>query len=128
MFGPNDGTMSDADRLGAGADLNKDDKQPAALQEKSRFSSDRLRHRLRNIGAAIASVAAIGAVIGGLTGYWNAWKVISNDLLQIRPQSEASGLHCSEHTARRLTPYTLRRNSGRQCIHAMKDAGVFTRP
>lgn len=84
--------MSDADTLGTGADLKKDDKQPAAPQEKSRFYSDRLRHRLRNIGAAIASIAAIGAVIGGLTGYWNAWKVISNDLLKIRPQSEAAGL------------------------------------
>jgi TolB-like protein len=80
--------MSDADRLGAGADLNKDDKQPAAPTEKPRLYSDRLRHRLRNIGAAIASVAAIGAIIGGLTGYWNAWKVINNDLLQIGPHSE----------------------------------------
>jgi len=87
--------MSDADKLGAGADLNKDDKQPAAPQ-KSRIYSDRLRHRLRNIGAAIASVAAIGAVVGGLTGYWNAWKVISNDLSKIRPQSAAAGLTISK--------------------------------
>jgi TolB-like protein len=89
--------MSDMDRLGVGADLNKDDKQPAAPTEKPRLYSDRLRHRLRNIGAAIASVAAIGAIIGGLTGYWNAWKVINNDLLQIKPHSEtAAGLTISK--------------------------------
>jgi TolB-like protein len=89
--------MSDADRLGAVADLNKDDKQPAVLREKPRLVTARLRHRLRNIGAAIASVAAIGAVVGGLTGYWSAWKVIKNDLLQIRPHSEtAAGLTISK--------------------------------
>jgi adenylate cyclase len=43
-------------------------------------SSDRLRHRLRTIGAAIASLAAVGAVIGGLTGYWEAWKLVETEL------------------------------------------------
>ena len=98
--------MSDADRLDAGADLNKDDKQPAAPQEKPRFYSDGLRQRLRNIGAAIASVAAIGAVIGGLTGYWNAWKVISNDLLKIRPQSEVVGLTISKGPSVAALPFS----------------------
>ncbi len=88
--------MSDANTTGTSGDLKVNDK-PAAPLEKTRFNSDRLRHRLRNIGAAIASVAAIGAVIGGLTGYWNAWKVINNDLLQIRPHSEtAAGLTISK--------------------------------
>lgn len=41
----------------------------------ARFS-DRLRHHLRIVGAAIASLAAVGAVIGGLAGYWNAWTVV----------------------------------------------------
>jgi adenylate cyclase len=82
--------MSDVDRLDAGAELNKDDKQPAGVSGKPHLYSDRLRHRLRNIGAAIASVAAIGAIVGGLTGYWNAWKVINTDLLQNKPHSETA--------------------------------------
>jgi hypothetical protein len=93
--------MSDANTTGASGDLKINDKpeindKPAAPLEKPRVYADRLRHRLRNIGAAIASVAAIGAVVGGLTGYWNAWKVINNDVLQIRPHSEtAAGLTIS---------------------------------
>jgi TolB-like protein len=94
--------MSDANTTGASGDLKINDKpeindKPAAPLEKPRVYADRLRHRLRNIGAAIASVAAIGAVVGGLTGYWNAWKVINNDVLQIRPHSEtAAGLTISK--------------------------------
>jgi hypothetical protein len=80
--------MSDANTTGASADLNKDDKQPAALKKKSR--SNRLLHRLRNVGAAIASVPAIGAVIGGLTGYWSAWKIVSNDFLKIKTPSQTA--------------------------------------
>lgn len=38
------------------------------------------RHRLRSLGAALASVAAVGAIIGGLVGYWNAWKVVRTDI------------------------------------------------
>jgi TolB-like protein len=98
--------MSDADKLDVGADLSKDDKQPAAPRKESRFYSDRLRHRLRNIGAAVASVAAIGAVVGGLTGYWNAWKVISNDLLKIGPQSEVSGLTISKGPSVAALPFS----------------------
>jgi TolB-like protein len=76
--------MSDANTTGASDNPEVNDKPAASAQ----VFSDRLRHRLRNIGAAIASVAAIGAVIGGLTGYWNAWKVINNDLFQSRSHSE----------------------------------------
>ena len=72
--------MNDADTTITGAALKKDDEPPATLQENSR--SSRLRPRLRNIGAAIASVAAVGAAIGGLTGYWNAWnwKVVRTEI------------------------------------------------
>jgi TolB-like protein len=82
--------MSDAGSPGAGANLAEDDK-PVAAQEKRRFFSDRFRYRLRNVGAAIASVAAIGAVIGGLTGYWNAWKAISNDVVKVKTSSPTVG-------------------------------------
>ena len=42
----------------------------------------RLRGRLKLIGGALASVAAVGAVAGGLLGYWNVWKTVRTDLLQ----------------------------------------------
>src|SRR3954469_10931069 len=35
-----------------------------------------LRHlgsRLKRVGGALASIAAIGAIAGGLAGYWNVW-------------------------------------------------------
>jgi adenylate cyclase len=42
----------------------------------------RLRGRLKLIGGALASVAAVGAVAGGLLGYWNVWKTVRTDLFQ----------------------------------------------
>jgi len=38
-----------------------------------------LRGRLRLVGSVLASVAAIGAVAGGVAGYWNAWKTVRAD-------------------------------------------------
>jgi TolB-like protein len=69
--------MNDTEKSGTGAALDKYD-DSAPLKESSR--SSRLRIRLRNIGAVIASVAAVGAAIGGLTGYWNAWKVLRTEV------------------------------------------------
>ena len=42
--------------------------------------SDRARQPLRKIGAVIVSIAAVGAVVGGLSGYWNFWKTVKTDL------------------------------------------------
>ncbi|WGS18712.1 MULTISPECIES: hypothetical protein [unclassified Bradyrhizobium] len=42
----------------------------------------RLWARLRSIGGALASVAAVGAVAGGLVGYWNVWKTVRTDVFQ----------------------------------------------
>jgi TolB-like protein/Flp pilus assembly protein TadD len=47
--------------------------------------ADRLRQKLKLIGGALASIAAVGAIVGGLTGYWSAWKVVSTDLLHLAP-------------------------------------------
>ena len=71
--------MSDAGSPGDGADLTECSR-PASPLKQPRVFSDRLRSRVRNIGAAIASVAAIGAVIGGLTGYWTTWKVVKTEI------------------------------------------------
>jgi TolB-like protein len=71
--------MSDAGSPGAGADLAGGDK-PAPPQARRRFFSDRLLYRLSRVGAVIASIAAVGAAIGGLTGYWSAWKVVKTEI------------------------------------------------
>src|SRR3974390_145052 len=49
---------------------------PSAMVQKG-------RQRLRNIGALIASVAAVGAVIGGLAGYLNAWNAIKTNVQRV---------------------------------------------
>jgi DNA-binding winged helix-turn-helix (wHTH) protein len=41
-----------------------------------------LRGRLKLVGGALASVAAIGAIAGGLTGYWNGWKTVRTDVVR----------------------------------------------
>src|SRR3954471_3815471 len=41
-----------------------------------------LRGRLRLVGVALASVAAIGAIAGGLTGYLNVWKTLRTDVVR----------------------------------------------
>ncbi len=43
---------------------------------------NRLRARLQLIGGALASIAAVGAVVGGLVGYWNVWKTVRTDVFQ----------------------------------------------
>ena len=43
---------------------------------------NRLRARLQFIGGALASIAAVGAVVGGLVGYWNVWKTLRTDVFQ----------------------------------------------
>jgi adenylate cyclase len=42
----------------------------------------RLRVRLRTLSPALATIAAIGAVAGGLVGYWNVWKTLRTDVFR----------------------------------------------
>jgi TolB-like protein len=37
---------------------------------------------LKLVGGALASVAAIGAIAGGLAGYWNVWKTVRTDVVR----------------------------------------------
>ena len=67
------------------------------LPEKAtsgRNFKSRLRGRLQFIGGALASIAAVGAIAGGLVGYWNVWKTVSTDLFQEKQKTQ------SEATAR----------------------------
>lgn len=44
----------------------------------------RYRPHIQRAGALIAAVAAVGAVFGGLTGYWSAYKTVAYDLLGVQ--------------------------------------------
>src|SRR5438034_1009328 len=71
--------MSDDDAFEGKADVASGDK-PVAFEKRSRFISDRLRYRLRNIGGVVASVAAVDAVGSGLLGYWAVWKTVKTEI------------------------------------------------
>jgi hypothetical protein len=40
---------------------------------------------LQLIGGTLASIAAVGAIAGGLVGYWNVWKTLRTDVF---PESQ----------------------------------------
>src|SRR6185312_15674143 len=69
---------SDSDPLNKTPSDNEPPDQPASTQ-------GRLRARLQLIGGALASIAAVGAVAGGLVGYWNVWKTLRTDVF---PESQ----------------------------------------
>lgn len=56
--------------------------EPPDKPVSNRNLKNRLRARLQFIGGALASIAAVGAVVGGLAGYWNVWKTLRTDVFQ----------------------------------------------
>jgi len=60
---------------------------PAAASAATPKLLDRLRPRLKLIGGIVASVGAVGAVVGGLAGYLNAWKAVESAFLKPARQS-----------------------------------------
>jgi TolB-like protein len=66
------------------------DKPPSDKEQPAKPPSDRnlkirLRARLQLIGGALASIAAVGAIAGGLIGYWTVWKTLRTDVF---PESQ----------------------------------------
>ena len=61
------------------------DKEQPGRPPADRNLKSRLRARLQLIGGALASIAAVGAVVGGLVGYWNVWKTLRTDVF---PESQ----------------------------------------
>jgi adenylate cyclase len=45
-----------------------------------KYFKKRVSHRLKLVGGVVISIASAGAVLGGLTGYWNAWKTVKAEL------------------------------------------------
>jgi adenylate cyclase len=58
------------------------DKEQPGKPPSDRNLKSRLRARIQLIGGALASIAAVGAIAGGLVGYWNVWKTVSTDLFR----------------------------------------------
>ena len=55
---------------------NSDVPEKVPDKPTSSGSLGRLRGRLQVVIPALASIAAVGAVAGGLVGYWNVWKTV----------------------------------------------------
>src|SRR6516165_9513748 len=60
---------------------NSDVPEKAPDKPTSSGSLGRLRGRLQAVIPALASIAAVGAIAGGLVGYWNVWKTVRTDVL-----------------------------------------------
>ncbi|WP_245287618.1 tetratricopeptide repeat protein [Bradyrhizobium elkanii] len=79
-----DKPASDNDPLNkAASDSEPPDRPASTLNFKGR-----LRARLQLIGGALASIAAVGAVAGGLVGYWNVWKTVRTDVLPEKQKTQ----------------------------------------
>ncbi|MDI2075934.1 TolB-like protein [Bradyrhizobium japonicum] len=70
--------------------LNKtlSDDEPPDQPASTRNFKGRLRARLQLIGGALASIAAIGAIAGGLVGYWTVWKTLRTDVFPDKQQTQ----------------------------------------
>ncbi|WFU75252.1 tetratricopeptide repeat protein [Bradyrhizobium sp. CB2312] len=78
-----DKPASDKDPLNKTASDKEPDKPASSLNFKGR-----LRARLQVIGGALASIAAIGAIAGGLVGYWTVWKTLRTDVFPDKQQTQ----------------------------------------
>jgi adenylate cyclase len=58
------------------------DKAQLGKPPSDRNLKSRLRARMQLIGGALASIAAVGAIAGGLVGYWNVWKTLRTDVFR----------------------------------------------
>jgi adenylate cyclase len=61
--------------------LTSENDLPGKATSDDNYKS-RLRSRLQFIGGALASVAAVGAVAGGLIGYWTVWKTVRTEVFR----------------------------------------------
>ena len=64
------------------------DKEQPGKPPSDRNLKSCLRARLQLIGAALASIAEVGAIAGGLVGYWNLWKTIRTDVFPDKQQTQ----------------------------------------
>jgi TolB-like protein len=75
------------------SDNERPDKATSDKEQLGKPPSDRnlkshLRARLQVIGGALASIAAVGAIAGGLVGYWTVWKTLRTDVFPDKQQTQ----------------------------------------
>jgi adenylate cyclase len=64
------------------------DNEPTDKSASNLNRKGRLRARLQLISGALASIAAIGAIAGGLIGYWTVWKTLRTDVFPDKQQTQ----------------------------------------
>lgn len=64
------------------------DKEQPGKPPSDRNPKSRLRARLQLMGGALASIAAVGAIAGGLVGYWTVWKTLRTDVFPDKQQTQ----------------------------------------
>lgn len=69
-------------------DKTTSDKEQPGKPPSDRNPKSRLRARLQLIGGVLASIAAVGAIAGGLVGYWNVWKTLRTDVFPERQRTQ----------------------------------------
>jgi TolB-like protein/Flp pilus assembly protein TadD len=69
-------------------DKRASDSEPPDKPAPSLNFRSRLRARFQLIGGVLASIAAIGAIAGGLVGYWSAWKTLRTDVFPEKQQTQ----------------------------------------
>ena len=71
--------MTDSEVNEPPAEATSENDLPDKATSERNFKS-RLLARLQFIGGALASIAAVGAIAGGLVGYWSVWKTLRTDV------------------------------------------------
>ncbi len=88
-FGPcGEATVTNSEVSNDLPDKPTSDDEPPDKPPSDRNLKSRLRTRLQLIGGALASIAAVGAIAGGLLGYWNVWKTLRTDVFPERQKTQ----------------------------------------
>jgi adenylate cyclase len=83
------------------SDLNEPSAKPASGSDQPvKAPSGRnfkrwLRVRLQSVGGTLASIATVGAVAGGLLGFWNVWKTVRTDVF---PETQKTQREATVHS------------------------------
>ena len=74
--------LAELSKLAGAAGKPADPSEKVVGKRRSDGWLGHLRGRLKLVGGALASLAAIGAIAGGLAGYWNVWKTVRTDVVR----------------------------------------------
>ena len=94
---------------GTAAVLVPDPSEKAAGKRRFAGWPGHLGRRLKLVGGAVTSVAAIGAIAGGLIGYWNVWKTVRADVVREAQKIQGQptvGLKIEPHLSLVVLPFT----------------------